>query len=167
MICPKCSMNYNDNAQYCPNCGTASDANSGYQQETYQQNYEQNYQQDYDRSYQQQNYQSNQSYTMPNYGPVNYQQPSAEPTVKISQYLGWFVIGSFFGPISLIISIVFACSGTNKNRANFFRALLIIWAITFAISIVIVAVSVFLGFSFMGLTDTASLYYDFMKIGLL
>lgn len=139
MICPNCSMNFDDNMMYCPNCGKA--VNNTYQQPD--------------------------PYAPPAYGaPAYYQQPQPEKNPTLWQYVGWMIIGSLFGPISIIISIVFACMNDNKPRATYFKAHLIVMAISFVISIIALIAIAFVGFSFTDVITDASyeIYNEFMQI---
>ena len=153
MICPNCSTNFDDGMMFCPNCGAPANANNGYSEPQYSQ---------------QNNSNQNEPYTMPNYGMPNnyYQQAPVEKTPSIGQYLGWMLIGSLFGPISIIISIVFACMGENKNRANFFRAHLIIMGISVVIAIIAVIAVAVMGFSVLGASDIMSyeMYDEYLRI---
>lgn len=128
MICRNCSYNIEDGMMYCPNCGAFVDRNEN--------------QQYYNQA------QQNEPYTMPNYNTNNYQQCNTNKTPTVWQYLGWMIIGYCFGPISIIISIIFACMGENKTRSNFFKANLIILGITILLAIVIgiIVLLVFGGF---------------------
>lgn len=140
MICKNCGTECQDNVMYCENCG------ANMQQEN--------------------QYQQNEPYTMPDYGNYNgnsnynnynnmYNNPMQEnKPVSMGTYLGWMLLGTVLGPISVVITIIFACMTENKNRANFFRAMLVIWAITFVISIVVFAILAVVGFSMLELTDT-------------
>lgn len=117
MICRNCSFNFEDGMMYCPNCGTPV--------------YDNGNQQYYNQT------QQNEPYTMPNYNMNNFQQQNVNKTPTVWQYLGWMIIGSCFGPISIIISIIFACMKENKTRANFFKAHLIIFVIAFLLVIIL------------------------------
>lgn len=148
MICKNCGTDYQDGMSFCPNCGTpAQDANQ-YQQYSQQE----------------------EPYTMPNYGMPNNLQPNVNKPTTVWQYLGWTVLAYIFGPVSLIISIVFACMPENKNRANFFRAQLIMWAIMIVLCIIFVAIFAAVGFSLLGSADVGDYYGyyeyydDFLRI---
>ncbi len=151
MICRNCGTECQDNVAYCTNCG----------------------------AYIQQEAQYNQTepFTMPDYGNYNgnnnynnmYNNPIQEnKPVSMGTYLGWMLLGTVLGPISVVITIVFACMSENKNRANFFRAMLVIWAITIVISIIAFAVLAVFGFSMLASADPGTFdyyYYDeFLKI---
>ena len=160
MICKNCGTECPDNVGYCVNCGTPLQQENQYQQsESYTA--------------------PNEPYTMPNYGNYNaynsynpynqYNQPVQESKpISMGTYLGWFLLGSFLGPISIIISIVFACMTSNRNRANFFRAMLVIWAISVGIGIIVSVAVAFFGFSMMATVEPEMFgfeYYDsFLKI---
>lgn len=131
MRCNNCGTEYDDGVQFCPNCGAPAvqPYNYGYQ-------------------------------TPPN---PTYQTPNpsvaCEKPVTIGQYIGWTLLAYAFGPISLILTIVFACMGDRKSRANFFRAQLVIWGILIVISILAVIVLSVVGISLIGLAD--EMVYDY------
>ena len=62
----------------------------------------------------------NPPYAYQNVNP-GYNQPDMSPTTTIGQYIGWLLIGSI-PIIGWILVIIFALDSSNKNRANFFRA---------------------------------------------
>ncbi|MBQ8209948.1 MAG: zinc ribbon domain-containing protein [Clostridia bacterium] len=153
MICKNCGTECQDNVTHCVNCGAYLQQDNQYQQNT--------------------QYQQNEPYTMPNYGNYNvYNQPVQEnKPVSMGTYLGWLLLGTVLGPISIVISIVFACMTENRNRANFFRAMLVIWAISVVIAIIAIAVLAVIGFTALEYVDPSimdsydSFYYDeFLKI---
>lgn len=182
MICPNCSYNFEDNMMYCPNCGTAvnnntTTDNSAYSDDTAYSNngtnlnngaYANNNTYTNNGAYANNGYQQSAPYSSQSYGnPAYYQQqPQPQPNPTVMQYVGWMLLGSLFGPISLIISIVFACSSTNKPRADYFKAHLIVMAISVVISIIAVIAVALIGFSFTDvLTDaTFDMYSEFMQI---
>ena len=131
MICKNCGTEYPDGIQFCPTCGTPS-----------AQPYDYGYQNDPNTAYQHSNSHN------------TYEQP-----VTIAQYIGWTLLAYAFGPISLILTIVFACMSDRKSRANFFRAQLVIWGILIAISILAVIVLSIVGISLIGMTD--NMVYDY------
>ena len=152
MICKNCGAECQDNVIYCENCGAPVQQENQYQQNA--------------------QYQQNEPYTMPNYGNYNYNayNPPVQENKPVSMgtYLGWMLLGTVLGPISLVISIVFACMSENKNRANFFRAMLVIWSVSVVIAIIAFAVIAVLGFSVLASADPGAFdyyYYDeFLKI---
>ncbi len=67
--------------------------------------------------------------------PMQYAQQT-EPVTSIGKYLLWWLVG-FIPLVGFILTIVFAVDNSNKNRANFFRAQLIIMAIGVLLSIIV------------------------------
>lgn len=118
MVCNNCGKTYDDSMAFCPDCGTPA---SQQPQQPYQQY--------------QNGAPADPVYQMPNYQMPN-QQMNYEKPVSVGQYIGWMLIGSVFGPISIIITIVFACMSENKSRANFFRAHLVVMAIGIVLGII-------------------------------
>lgn len=142
MVCNNCGKIYDDNMAYCPDCGTPASQQS---QQPYQQY--------------QNGTQADPVYQMPNYQMPNYQMNYEKP-VSVGKYIGWMLIGSVFGPISIIISIIFACMSDNKSRANFFRAHLVMWAIGIAFGIIIFMVMSALGTAILSQMDSGYQFYD-------
>lgn len=147
MVCKNCGTSYGDGMQFCPNCGTPAA-------------------QPYDYGYQSA---PNPAYQAPN--PATNPYAGYEKPVSIGQYIGWTLLAYVFGPISLILTIVFACMGDRKSRANFFRAQLVVWGILIAISILAIIVLSVIGISLIGLADDLlydSYYYydDFLSLAM-
>lgn len=143
MICPNCSTSFDDNMSFCPSCGTPANNGSTYQQNgSYQ---EQN-------MYQQNGYQYNNPYNSTPYGTTVYPPYQQEKNPTVGQYVGWMLLGTLLGPISLVISIVFAFSSNNKPRATFFKAHLILMAAA-AVSIIAIIGFAVLGMSVMEFSD--------------
>ncbi len=68
------------------------------------------------------------------------------PVTTIGQYMGWTIL--YMIPfIGFIFTIVFAAMGSHKNRANFFRALLIWNLIILVIGIIAIVIIVVAGAS--------------------
>ena len=64
---------------------------------------------------------------------VNAPEEDKEPVTTIGQYLGWSLMASI--PfIGFILTIVFAVRGEYKNRANFFRSILVWYLIVVVLS---------------------------------
>ena len=61
------------------------------------------------------------------------------PGTTIGQYIGWMLVGAI-PLIGWIIAIIFAIDGSNKNRANFFRAQIVMFLIAILIAVVIVLI---------------------------
>ncbi len=159
MVCSKCGTEYNDNSSYCPGCGTPNPVNGG-----------RYYNQEQDRNMGQGQNKSEPVYQMPDYQSGYYQSPDYrmpdrnngyEPPVKIGQYIGWMLLAYALGPISFIITIIMACIGGNKNRANFFRANLIMWLVFIALAVIIGIVFSAIGFSYLDGID-----YDFYDLSI-
>lgn len=72
---------------------------------------------------------------------IYHQPPMAEtaPVTTIGQYIGWMLVGAI-PLIGWIIAIIFAIDGSNKNRANFFRAQIVMFLIAILIAVVIVLI---------------------------
>ena len=138
MVCNNCGKTFDDNASFCPACGAIASQPSVQQQPAEQNPYDDQPfgQNQGEPVYQMPNYQA-QNYQAPNYQMPNYQMPNqpvnSEPPVTMGKYIGWMLLASLFGPISIVISVIFACMGEKKNRANFFRAHLVVWAVMFVL----------------------------------
>ena len=113
MVCRRCNTEIG-NAPYCTVCGTPAETQPAYQPAYQQPAYQQ-------PGYQQPEYQQPQTIIQNN---NIVQQEETAPITSIGSYIGWSLIPSI-PLIGLILVIVFACDGKNKNRANYFRALLI------------------------------------------
>lgn len=147
MICKNCGAEFQDNLICCPNCGTYVQQNNEYQQGN--------------------PFQYNDPAASANFGNYNYggYYPPVQENKPVSMgtYLGWMLLSFIFGPISLVISIVFACMTENKNRSNFFKAQLVMWGIGIALSIIFAIVFAIFGFSMMASADPEAFeyfYYD-------
>ncbi|MGN1479975.1 MAG: zinc ribbon domain-containing protein [Acutalibacteraceae bacterium] len=122
MICKNCGNEVEDNYAFCDKCGTSVKATVSSepqapvnpvpptpQQPVYQQ--------------------APPIYQTPPYAYQNvnpgYNQTDMSPTTTIGQYIGWLIIGNI-PIIGWILVIVFAIENSNKNRANFFRAQIVI-----------------------------------------
>lgn len=147
MICKNCNAEIDNSSVFCINCGTPVE-NEPAEQPVYQPQPEQpvyqqqgGYRQYQQQPYQQQGYQP-QQYQQPPQPYYNEPAPVAQeetaPVTKISSYIGWIILSSFsFLIIPFIIMIVFAVDGSNKNRANFFRAQFALVGIILGIAVVI------------------------------
>ena len=181
MTCPNCSTEFENDMLYCPNCGTAVSSMNAQQSNDAQNNSQQNYysqqgytQQNYtQQNYSQQNYSQQNQYPNTNYNTgynntyssQTYQpapQPQSAPTVR--QYVGWMLLGSLLGPVSIILSIIFACSSDNKPRADFFKAHLILMAITAVITFVVMIAMMVFSFSISDFVFDSAMSTDFMNI---
>lgn len=138
MICKNCNAEIDNSSVFCINCGTPVETEP-VQQQTYQQPAYQ-YQPE-QPVYQQQTYQQP-AYQQPVYQQPVYQQPVAPaqpetaPVTKIGSYIGWFLVPCI-PLIGFIMMIVFAVDGTNKNRANYFRAQFALVGILIGIALVL------------------------------
>ncbi|MCD7828035.1 MAG: zinc ribbon domain-containing protein [Clostridiales bacterium] len=132
MRCTNCGAELKEGAASCPYCGYSFGTNNGQNYAPYQ--------------YQQPPYQQP-PYQQPQYQQYPMQEP-VEKVTSIGQYIGWSVLAHCLGLISLIICIVFACMGEQKNRANFFRAQLIVWLVLTLIIIIAAVIFTSLGFGF-------------------
>ncbi len=148
MICKNCGAEFGNDMSFCPNCGAAAQTYNTYQQ--------------------------NEPYTMPNYSAYDYnnqyQQPVKNTEVSVGKYICWSLLAYAFGPISFVISIVFACMNEDKNRANFFRAQLVMWVVLIVLLIILITViSLMFGFTLANnaVVDsfaTYEFYDEFLKI---
>ncbi len=154
MRCPQCRNDVEDGALFCSECGFNMSVNTQFNQpysdtQSNVNNVYNNQQQFNNRN---NGYTANeQSYSMP-YNPMsNNAVPGCsvdcEPSVTLGKYLLWFAAGSLFGPISFIVTVVFALMGKNVNRANFFRALLIIRILFVILAAVAVVLFIVFGVS--------------------
>lgn len=139
MFCENCGSPIPDGQQFCQNCGApVNQQNNGYSQNV--------------------NGSDNTVFSMPNSG-VNYNPVQQNETPGLGKYLGWLILSGLPGLIGLVISIVFACSSDNKNRANFFRAALICRAISYVVVIIAWVIIAVLGASVFAFADMP--FYDF------
>lgn len=98
------------------------------------------------------------NYQMPPDSRAGYQQ-----TVSVGQYIGWTLLAYVFGPISLILTIVFACMNDNRNRTNFFRAQLVVWGISITLFIIAMITLAVVGISLFGMIDDVVYSYDILE----
>lgn len=132
MICSRCGAHQADNSIFCASCGNrlteAPDSNF-------------------------QNSQMHQSVNPPINQPV-YVAPfsvreATEPVTTIGQYILWWFVG-LIPLVGFILTIVFAADSSNKNRANFFRAQLIIMAVCIGLSIFMFIAMITAGVTLLG-----------------
>ncbi len=76
------------------------------------------------------------------YGQMNQNSEIMVPEPKIKDFLFWLLIPSVLGFFtcgigSLILLIVWACSGKNRVRSNFAKAQLIVMAISIAVGVLL------------------------------
>lgn len=117
MICKNCGTSCSDTTKFCRGCGAPlTPAQQVYQQPMYQQMPQQQFQPQ-----------------QPVQVIVNAPEEDKEPVTTIGQYLGWSLMASI--PfIGFILTIVFAVRGEYKNRANFFRSILVWYLIVVVLS---------------------------------
>ncbi len=118
MTCKNCGAQYNDATKFCKVCGTSFVA----QQQVYQQPMPQ--------QMPPQQFQPQQPYMVNT--TVN---DNREPVTTIGQYMGWSLL-SVLPLVGFILTIVFAVMGSYKNRANFFRAILVWYLIGILLGVV-------------------------------
>ncbi|MBE6783882.1 MAG: hypothetical protein E7536_07700 [Ruminococcaceae bacterium] len=118
MICRNCGTSCSDTTKFCKACGAPlTPAQQVYQQPMPQQMPPQQFQP-------QQPYMVNTT--------VN---DNREPVTTIGQYMGWSLL-SVLPLVGFILTIVFAVMGSYKNRANFFRAILVWYLIGILLGVV-------------------------------
>ena len=139
MTCPNCGSHLPENAEYCPNCGWLR----------------QNERPERGRS----------GYA-PGAPAGNRSRTSAAP-VGVWTYFLWWTVALFSNAeiVCCVLSIVFAFSSSNRNRANFFRAVLLFKLILLIVGAVAVIVLVLSGFSFTALLNQFDFDYimDFLE----
>ena len=135
MFCKNCGSELNENFTFCEKCGmpVAEDSSAengpGNENKTAADNAA-----TVQTQGQQAHYRNAQPYTSPQpqaqqmYGGYSYQAPiqnNFQPVTTISQYAAWMLITAI--PIvGIIIAIIFAIDSSNMNRANFFRAQIVV-----------------------------------------
>lgn len=124
MICNRCGAQQPDDSFFCASCGnrlTEAPTN---------------------------NYQNSQM-NQPVYVPPYSVKEETQPVTTIGQYILWALVG-LIPLVGFILTIVFAVDSSNKNRANFFRAQLILMAIGIVLSIIMFIVMFSAGMSMLG-----------------
>lgn len=127
MICKNCGKEVDDIYSFCDKCGAPTKTPTATEQQQPQSNpvppvVQQPVYQQAPPVYQQQPV-----YTYQTVGAVNNQQ-DLSPTTTIGQYILWLII-SCLPIIGWILVIVFAVDTSNKNRANFFRSIIVLYLI--------------------------------------
>lgn len=191
MLCKNCGTEFNDTSSFCPVCGTPaqqSNPNPSMENTAYTMPNNGAYTAP-DNGYTMPNNGTyttpDNGYTMPNNGayttpdngytmPNNggYTMPNGgmydpmprQQVTSFGQYLGWFLLSAIPFGIGFIISIVFACRGENKNRANFFRAMLIFEAIVIALFVVIIVIGIPAGYTTVTGFDAFDHYDSYLAI---
>ena len=134
MVCKNCGKEVKEGTKFCTDCGAPvqPEPQSTYSRPNYQQPPQQQYQQQYAQPYQQ--------YNQP------YQANNSAPVTSVGKYILWLIL-STIPTAGFIIMIVFALDKTDKNRANFGKAMLITQICGIAVGIITLIVLAVLGFS--------------------
>lgn len=134
MVCKNCGKEVKEGTKFCTDCGAPvqPEPQSTYSRPNYQQPPQQQYQQQYAQPYQQ--------YNQP------YQANNSAPVTSVGKYVLWLIL-STIPTAGFIIMIVFALDKTDKNRANFGKAMLITQVCGIAVGIITLIVLAVLGFS--------------------
>ncbi len=136
MVCKNCGKEVKEGTKFCTDCGAPvqPEPQETYSRPNYQQPPQQQYQQ-YDQSYQ-------------HYNPYNQpgQADNSAPVTSVGKYILWLIL-STIPTAGFIIMIVFALDKTDKNRANFGKAMLITQVCGIAVGIITLIVLAVLGFS--------------------
>lgn len=133
MVCKNCGKEVKEGTKFCTDCGAPvqPEPQATYSRPNYQQPPQQ-YQQQYAQPYQQ--------YNQP------YQANNSAPVTSVGKYILWLIL-STIPTAGFIIMIVFALDKTDKNRANFGKAMLITQICGIAVGIITLIVLAVLGFS--------------------
>ena len=134
MVCRNCGKEVKEGTKFCTDCGAPvqPEPQATYSRPNYQQPPQQQYQQQYAQPYQQ--------YNQP------YQVNNSAPVTSVGKYILWLIL-STIPTAGFIIMIVFALDKTDKNRANFGKAMLITQVCGIAVGIITLIVLAVLGFS--------------------
>lgn len=134
MVCKNCGKEVKEGTKFCTDCGAPvqPEPQATYSRPNYQQPPQQQYQQQYAQPYQQ--------YNQP------YQANNSAPVTSVGKYILWLIL-SAIPTAGFIIMIVFALDKTDKNRANFGKAMLITQICGIAVGIITLIVLAVLGFS--------------------
>lgn len=134
MVCKNCGKEVKEGTKFCTDCGASvqPEPQATYSRPNYQQPPQQQYQQQYAQPYQQ--------YNQP------YQANNSAPVTSVGKYVLWLIL-STIPTAGFIIMIVFALDKTDKNRANFGKAMLITQVCGIAVGIITLIVLAVLGFS--------------------
>ncbi len=134
MVCKNCGKEVKEGTKFCTDCGAPvqPEPQATYSRPNYQQPPQQQYQQQYAQPYQQ--------YNQP------YQANNSAPVTSVGKYVLWLIL-STIPTAGFIIMIVFALDKTDKNRANFGKAMLITQVCGIAVGIITLIVLAVLGFS--------------------
>lgn len=134
MVCKNCGKEVKEGTKFCTDCGAPvqPEPQATYSRPNYQQPPQQQYQQQYAQPYQQ--------YNQP------YQANNSAPVTSVGKYVLWLIL-STIPTAGFIIMIVFALDKTDKNRANFGKAMLITQVCGIAVGIITLIVLAVLGVS--------------------
>lgn len=134
MVCRNCGKEVKEGTKFCIECGAPirPEPQATYNQPNYQQPPQQQYQQQYAQPYQQ--------YNQP------YQANNSAPVTSVGKYVLWLIL-SAIPTAGFIIMIVFALDKTDKNRANFGKAMLITQVCGIALGIIVLIVLAVFGVS--------------------
>ena len=127
MICGNCGAHLPDNAEYCPRCGSL-DINTPEKQR---------------------------KPAAPG-GAPSPKRSAACRTVSMGTYFLWWTIALFSNAelVCCVLSFLFAFSTADRNRANFFRAVLLFKLLFLLIGLIAVLILALSGFSFAGLLNS-------------
>ena len=128
MNCRTCGVTLPDHAARCPNCGAP--AQSG------------------------QDPKARPAVTAAGAPPRNRPQRQGRP-VGMGKYFLWWTVALFSNAeiVCMVLSLVFVFDTGDKNRANFFRAVLLFKLILLLVGVIAVIVLAFHGFSFTDLLN--------------
>ncbi|MCM1298229.1 MAG: hypothetical protein NC203_03270 [Firmicutes bacterium] len=126
--CKNCGNTFEDHINICPRCGMQYVENAGMPEQSYQQPYQgQGYNQP--------------AYGQPQYQQPIMNQPVQEQPMTLGQWLGTILLTTMLGTISIILLFVWGFSSTTPtNKKNYCRAMLIVNAIGIVISIIFMAI---------------------------
>lgn len=157
MLCKNCGKELNAQQSFCTACGTPAEQTDPYVHANV--GYNPNIPYNYGPT---PNYGVNPNTDPMFNGDMGYNPVPQEKPVSLGQYLGWFILAALPMGIGFILTIVFACMGENKSRANFFRAMLIFNVIVIAIVVVAFIVLAAVGVSFFSILDNGldDFYYN-------
>lgn len=142
--CPNCGNFLLDNERFCTRCGAnlnGDDPNAGAA-----------------------NPQPTQQNTANTYVPpqpqYTYQQPVQQPAMTTGQWVGTIIVTTWFGIISLILTLVWAFdSTTNPSKKNYCRAVLIIDLIGIGICVLLCIIFAVAGFGIFSNIASSGYYY--------
>lgn len=130
MICGNCGAHLPEKADYCPNCGSVRKLSKEDRPARY----------------------------APGGAPAG-SRPTVVRPEGVATYLVWWTVALFSNAeiVCFVLSLVFAFSSGNRNRANFFRAVLLFKLFFLAAGLIVVIVLAIGGFSFTDLLNRLDL----------